>query len=295
MLTQPPAVVSSPNADSPLADGRPVAVVETDTLCEGCGYNLFAQTIFRDGRLGLLVYRCPECGRYAVPGGETDAEREHRRRVSGTIRIGQALFVFVLLVAWALVLALLQHDVLWSEGEARFFWAVGGWNRTLRSYYYHSDGEIMAYLLSALAGVGIGVLATWVGSHWPRKRARAVVLLPLVVALAYYNSWFHGTVRWMDRLLDGPADWTKLQTWGFSVVAFQTAVQTLRVSLGLIVGRPAARSHLRILLPPRPRLHFARLWFDDGLTPQIPSGKGAAAFLPVESPSSVLTAGKPAR
>ncbi|MDB5300946.1 MAG: hypothetical protein JWO87_2609, partial [Phycisphaerales bacterium] len=48
--------------------GPVISNIHTDTFCESCGYNLHTQAVVRDERLGLLICRCPECGRWAAAG-----------------------------------------------------------------------------------------------------------------------------------------------------------------------------------------------------------------------------------
>jgi hypothetical protein len=52
----------------------------------------------------------------------------------------------------------------------------------------------------------------------------------------------------------------------------QTAVQSLGVVLGIFLGRPIARTLVRMLIPPKPRQALTFLWTIDGKTPSINSG-----------------------
>jgi hypothetical protein len=52
-----------PPASHPAAIA-PKSVIETDTFCDSCGFNLFTQPVWRDDRLQILLCRCPECGRH---------------------------------------------------------------------------------------------------------------------------------------------------------------------------------------------------------------------------------------
>src|SRR5437868_3286417 len=49
---------------SPLPPLQRHLQLETDHFCFGCGYNLHGQVVAMDERLGFLVCRCPECGRF---------------------------------------------------------------------------------------------------------------------------------------------------------------------------------------------------------------------------------------
>jgi hypothetical protein len=51
-----------PGAERSMEIERPLAVIETDLFCRGCGYNMHTQRVWRDPRLGVMVCRCPECG-----------------------------------------------------------------------------------------------------------------------------------------------------------------------------------------------------------------------------------------
>jgi len=56
--------------------GPVIGHVQTDTFCEGCGYNLHTQAVVREARLGILICRCPECGaacKAADPAGVSPA------------------------------------------------------------------------------------------------------------------------------------------------------------------------------------------------------------------------------
>lgn len=60
----------------------PVGVIETDAFCDGCGFNLHTQKVWRDDRLGLAVCRCPECGRHHAAGTRTTAGNAWLRRAA---------------------------------------------------------------------------------------------------------------------------------------------------------------------------------------------------------------------
>jgi hypothetical protein len=43
-----------------------VGTIQGDRICVGCAFNLVGQPILREGRYGLLIARCPECGSVAA-------------------------------------------------------------------------------------------------------------------------------------------------------------------------------------------------------------------------------------
>lgn len=75
-----------------------VGVIETDSFCAGCGFNLHSQKVWLDERLGLAVCRCPECGKHAVAGMKTTATSQWLRRLAlvGSIAWGLCAVGFVI-------------------------------------------------------------------------------------------------------------------------------------------------------------------------------------------------------
>lgn len=87
----------SPPAPTP-ATAR--SVIETDTFCEACGFNLMTQPVWRDEGLGLLVCRCPECARHHPAQNKTTIGTAwlHRLGTLGmVIWVGLVLLVLVAL------------------------------------------------------------------------------------------------------------------------------------------------------------------------------------------------------
>ncbi len=65
----------------PDANPTPVGVIETDSFCDACGFNLHTQKVWRDPRLGFLVCRCPECGQHKPAAERTTAASAWLRRL----------------------------------------------------------------------------------------------------------------------------------------------------------------------------------------------------------------------
>ncbi len=86
---------SPPDTDSPLVFGSLplVAEIETDRFCDECGYNLRTQAVRRDTQTGLLLARCPECGRYHAANQETSASRPWLRRLATMLLSWWVLFL----------------------------------------------------------------------------------------------------------------------------------------------------------------------------------------------------------
>ena len=73
------------------------AQLETDLFCEQCGYNLHGQIVTRDPRLGFMVCRCPECGRFHPAGHRTTAASLWRSRLAAGLLL---LWILIVLTAW---------------------------------------------------------------------------------------------------------------------------------------------------------------------------------------------------
>ena len=66
----------------PLSPMQRRGVIEVDTFCTGCHYNLHGQAVTVDDRLGIPVCRCPECGRFHPAGVGVTASGVWVRRLA---------------------------------------------------------------------------------------------------------------------------------------------------------------------------------------------------------------------
>src|SRR5689334_10785837 len=76
--------------------------MEADAFCETCGYNLHGQPVARDERLGLMLCRCPECGRFHAAGKATTGASLWLARVAAGA-MGFWIFVVLFAVFWILM------------------------------------------------------------------------------------------------------------------------------------------------------------------------------------------------
>src|SRR5690348_9086636 len=102
------------------AVGPVIGHMQTDTFCEGCGYNLHTQAVMRDQRLGIIVCRCPECGRFAPAGQGATATRVWLNRAATLFLTLWVLFVMVLFSLCALFLGMIAYghvmnNVTWTQ------------------------------------------------------------------------------------------------------------------------------------------------------------------------------------
>jgi hypothetical protein len=70
----------------------PLAVIEADQFCD-CGYNLHGQRVERDERLGFVVVRCPECGKWHPAGHGSTATRVWLNRLAAILLTGWVLLL----------------------------------------------------------------------------------------------------------------------------------------------------------------------------------------------------------
>ena len=243
------------------AVGPVVGQVQTDTFCEGCGYNLVTQSVIRDERLGILVCRCPECGRYAAAGRTTSADRVWLNRLGTVTLAGWVFFLLGVFAFCALFLGMLAYG---QAEEGVEYTATGS---TSYRYYYvprnfaSADEETLSRHRTAqfLFFAATGILCLLTGTlfstfFWHVRGAlRGLALLPAMIGIGL------AMFIWVqDPSMRGVAGWgaTRMSLF-FLYAAFGTMV-------GVFTGRSIARGVLKILVPPRARQHLAFLWITDG-------------------------------
>lgn len=124
--------------------GVPVGVIETDTFCARCGFNLHTQKVWRDERLGILVCRCPECGGHHAVGSESSVGRKWMQRFATIgvmiwVAFGLAfvfgIFAFSCIVYAASSDGLTYHSLETTDGRlVTANWKnTGGYDYTLAS------------------------------------------------------------------------------------------------------------------------------------------------------------------
>lgn len=296
------STLSDPTHD-PLPPQRPLerfAHLEADTFCEGCGYNLHGQIVQRDERLGLMICRCPECGRYHPAGHKTAATSLWLSRFAAL-----GLFLWVLVVLAVITLACIAFgaiQVLHVEamsyittvdaqgreidhqpiGPGGAYVAVyagttqpvvnAGRTRNVRTFtpsprmmQFQTERPwwIPLIILGFAAGSGIaaGMLLVTFLWHWDKRNYVWTVLLPLATA------GFVCTMIYFD-------DWYDLiRAWSLQRVVMWGLIETAFMYIGILIGRPFARLLLRMFVPPRPRQHLAFLWHADGkVLPPVTAG-----------------------
>src|SRR5256885_10210974 len=263
------------------------AQLEVDHFCDACGYNLHGQDVTRDPHLGVLVCRCPECGKFHPAGAGSTATSIWLSRLATL-----ALFAWVLIVLcgifWIGVgFAALQggyvdqmswnkdvtpdgkpvewlNDKNYIKGTNIVVNQVVSVRTTVRPtndkpQWWWEQGP---YVLGCvLLGVGAGVLWVVILWHWPRHRYAYAMLLPLLCA---------GIVLFVVGIDD---EYDHIRGWVVRTVLMIALFQAAMIALGLWIGRPLGRTVVRMLIPPRPRQFLAFLWYADGKKMPGPSTK----------------------
>lgn len=225
--------------------------LESDRFCDGCGYNLHGQQVWRDERLGIPVCRCPECGRHhAVQQGTTAAVLWLKRLTS----------VFV--IGWVMLLTFVI---------AGFFFAVYGItigateNYQIRNLHLLIHGSqslsvsdrfdvfdlVIPRFFQQMFGLAIVVIVCLAGWHRRRWQLLPAIVVPVIAItlgnttarLSLSGSGFAGYQQ--TAMLAGVMDVT------IAVVLGVTAVFTSRAVLRFLV---------KLFVPPKARVAVAELF-----------------------------------
>lgn len=258
--------------------GPTVGCVQTDTFCAGCGYNLHTQAVLRDERLGILVCRCPECGRFSAAGQTTTAARVWLNRLAGALVAGWICFVLVLFALCTLFLGMLAYGHTMEMTDLQQSpHAMAARNRATTptalpmTYRYEYrvrqfaandvDGRSQMVtnqvILGSIAG-GLGLLTgiLFASLLWHLKGpVRLLALLPAAVGCGFVAFGWNS-----DPMT------AAIRNWGLTQIGLYFLLESVTAGVGLLVGRPIARGLVRLLVPPKPRQHLAFLWITDGKT-----------------------------
>lgn len=250
-----------------------VAQVEHDTLCENCGYNLHMQAVRRDPRTGILLIRCPECGRFhAAPVPSAQLQVWMRRGITCL----SILWVFALLalIGLAFVVEAVITSI-WIEkfgsvlrgryGDTRQ-WDGSWWTLSelrepaARAFAWLIGGIGISALLTGFVVVGV---ATVTFPHWPRWGYKVYAfVLPVTAVVPLYGIAAANRYYLADAAL---------RPW----LVMLTAVFVAGGLAGAVLGRSLARGIVILLIPPFLRPYLAFLWLVDGRQLPLKTMRGA--------------------
>ena len=250
---------------APDAAGPVIGHIQTDTFCQGCGYNLHTQAVMREERLGILVCRCPECGRFAPAGIATTATRVWLNRLILLLLVFWMLFILSLFALCSTFLGMIAYGHVMNDVRVAQVGVSNARGRSLPVYsIYHpepgdkdaAEREVYEQIAMAAVAVALGVFTGGLFSVvlWHLKAGlRALAWLPPLVGCSV------AALAWVNDPMA-----VMIWRWGLWQIVGYFVLECAAVGVGLMLGRPIARGLLRILLPPAPRQHLAFLWTIDG-------------------------------
>ena len=245
--------------------------LETDLFCFGCGYNLHGQIVTHDERLGFLVCRCPECGRFHPAAMGVSATRPWLARLGVSLIMSWILTALVVIGLLSFFIGLMNY----AHFETYTTYANQNYNsatrfRVIRNITTNNPGYYDEYwairwhyfvAFAAALSTALGVFFAVAMWHVAPARRWRILIWPVVVSLLTFLIWY------------GNENITSVFSWSVDITFRYMMLNLATMTLGLLIGRPVTRSLCRMLIPPRLLQHVHFLWRCDGLTP--PSTKGA--------------------
>lgn len=284
-----PLPVHDLHEPAPSGRQRPLeraARVESDLFCENCGYNLHSLPVVRDERLGILVVRCTECGRFAPAAVASSASRVWLNRLAVTalacwVLAALAFTAFSAVALGAMQVAsveVLTHGTYvtpegvpvyrtWDPATAKMVWrsldrdaiiaGEPGWQRTWRPraelYAERGPLAVLAFFFIAIP-TSVGALFAVMLWHVARRRYLLLILLPALAAVVVVSGFHAEQSRGGER--------TGMV---LGLVLSAAVVQAVLLLAGTRLGRPVARWLVSLIIPPGPRQALSFLWICDGL------------------------------
>ncbi len=229
--------------------GAPVAEVETDAFCSGCGYNLHGQIVTRDERLQILLCRCPECGRFSPAATLTSVSA--RKQQQGAL-VGVVFYIGFLV--YALCGAVAAMAAVQSEFLEELNFPILA--------HFDAVHPIAVLLLAAVSGAATGIFLSIFFWHWRARLALWAALAPVPIGIFVVYTWVpqaqaSGVAALSNRVVLS--------------AAMAVCVESFAMIVGLRVGRRIGRAALWVLLPASTLQRMAFLWLVDGKQPPSPT------------------------
>jgi len=273
--------------------------LEVDTFCAGCSYNLHGQNVWRDENLGLMVCRCPECGKFHPAGTGVSASSVWLNRLA-----------FMLLTNWIFICLI----VLFLGGGILFGMQMAYLEDFTVSAYVTPDGQIVdvSYQnqINNPASQPQNYTPTYTvrgtGQIVPIATVRRVYRAPveygpngvqtaqplwevympfvlvnffdsLILGIFIAAAMFHirrrtyyflilpilaGLVAFLVWRTESHTN--AFTAWSLGCIALWCLYDMFFLAAGIAIGRPVARLTISLIVPPKPRQYFAFLWLADG-------------------------------
>lgn len=264
--------------------------LETDHFCD-CGYNLHGQTVSRDERLGFMIVRCPECGRFHPAGHGVAARSLWLGRFATSMLLAWVgglvsffLLMGFLLATWSTILVMenTRTGQFTADGQEVTYrydpvtqkrslllvsdmttiipdTGTTSWQRRPKplAMLWEEDREevtllvVLMQITAFLTGV-VAAIATW---HTRKRFMPAWLIYPFISA----------ALAWLFVIYVEQRTSPGLMSWSISRFGFWAAVECIGLIVGLYLGRPLARVLVKVFVPPKARHAMAFLWKADGL------------------------------
>jgi hypothetical protein len=230
--------------------------VEIDRFCDGCGYNLRLQPVRRDPRTAVPLCRCPECGRFHAAGDLSTAGRLWLYRAT------RVLLLLWLMAAWgaATCFVLLQVGIVTLMFDQARLWMLFG----ARGVPTEAKAAVVgtAVVLSLLLGFLTSSICAVGFSHW--KWWSFLIAAATWPTLAMLMVWLYMINNMRNQIDQGlPYVWLLL------------VANVVGGLIGIVAGRPFARTMVRALLPHSVWPVLSYLWTIDGKP--APAGEVSSA------------------
>lgn len=302
---------------APLRPPEKSAYLETDTFCVECGYNLHAQPVTRDERLGIFICRCPECGRFHPAGTGVTATSTWLRRFATALLGIWVVIALSAIVTTGICMGALHVAHIESYTYRAVVTADG---RPAEWKQVKTPGGGTSYQVAAKgttqpAPTWKTIYTTtpparddqnpWMGGRYQRAQrweeffvftgfGAALGLVAGVLTVVFFWHWKKrryllttllplSAAAFMIVIYAVNDDFQPVLGYATRVSLGHAAWQAAWMCLGILIGRPVARGILRTIVPPNPRQHFNFLWHADGKKPPPARPSGAMAATPTQT------------
>jgi hypothetical protein len=226
------------------------ARIETDRFCGDCGYNLNTQAVWRDERLGILLCRCPECGRHHPAESNVTMAQDWLRRLTSLVAVVWMLGVVVFLSLVMLVTTAVASNLTSSWELERLEQAMESGTR--ERWIEFVAGALPFFVVMMIGSWTFVGVINLLASHVRARRLWPAALVPpglsagVVLAFTEPTSSAAASPAYLPMVL---------------IVAAVTGVPALA---SYVLARSIWRGLVLILLPPRVRMGLLGLWTSDG-------------------------------
>ncbi len=226
--------------------------LETDLFCFGCGYNLHGQVVTHDERLGFLICRCPECGRFHPAAMGVSASRPWLMRLGVSLIASWILTALTIVGFVSFFIGLMNYahfesytTVIYAQRSQGYFPSER--HRVLREYsntnrdyaMYYRDRWLWFAGFSATGSVVLGMFFAVAMWHVSAGKRWLIVGWPILIAVFTLLIWY------------GNEELSEVLLWSVLTSIKYLLLNVPAMAIGLLIGRPVMRGICRMLVPPK--------------------------------------------